>query len=77
MEYVDGENLNKYITDSRRLSEQESLTYVQETAKAIEFMHHNHMLHLDVKPLNIMRRNNGDVVLIDFGLSKGHGDSMF
>ena len=74
MEYVDGDNLNKYITGNRRLSEQESLTCVLETAKAIDFMHHNHMLHLDVKPLNIMRRNNGEVVLIDFGLSKQFND---
>lgn len=74
MEYVDGDNLNKFIADSRRLSEKEALTYVLETAKAIDFMHHNHMLHLDVKPLNIMRRNNGDVVLIDFGLSKQFND---
>ena len=33
-------------------------------------MHAHKMLHLDLKPGNLMLRRNGDVVLIDFGLSK-------
>ena len=33
------------------------------------------MLHLDLKPKNIMRNTNGQVYLIDFGLSKQYNDN--
>lgn len=36
-------------------------------------MHAQHMLHLDLKPLNVMRGEDGHIVLIDFGLSKCFG----
>lgn len=33
-------------------------------------MHSQKMLHLDLKPKNIMRRTDNTLFLIDFGLSK-------
>ena len=70
MEYIEGSNLNDYITQSNGLSEYDALCCVQSIAQAIDFMHEHKMLHLDVKPLNIMRRCSGELILIDFGLSK-------
>lgn len=70
MEYIEGENLNEFIQRKGMLSEKESLDYIVKIGEAISFMHENKMLHLDLKPMNIMRRNNGELVLIDFGLSK-------
>ena len=70
MEYIEGGCLNNYIQSNDGLSEQEALRGIEQIANALLFMHSNKMLHLDIKPLNIMRRSNGDWVLIDFGLSK-------
>ena len=70
MEYIDGGNLNDYIQSKGCLSEQESLENTVQILEALSCMHNNKMLHLDLKPLNIMRRASGDLVLIDFGLSK-------
>lgn len=70
MEYIEGGNLNEYIESNGCLSERESLKCISQIIEALSCMHNNWMLHLDLKPLNIMRRNNGDLVLIDFGLSK-------
>lgn len=70
MEYVDGETLNNYILSNGRLSDRESLTSISQIANALSFMHDNNVLHLDLNPHNIMRRKNGDLVLIDLGLSK-------
>lgn len=70
MEYIQGGSLQQYIADNGPLSEIESLRYIREVANALIYIHSQHMNHLDVKPGNILRRNNSDAVLIDFGLSK-------
>ena len=38
-------------------------------AQALDDLHRQHVVHLDVKPSNIMFRPDGEAVLIDFGLS--------
>src|SRR5476651_1434387 len=43
-------------------------------AHALDDLHRQHVIHLDVKPSNIMFRPNGAAVLIDFGLS--HHDQL-
>lgn len=71
MDYIDGQNLNEYIK-GRALSQDEAVAIIKEVAKALRYMHEEkHMLHLDLKPGNIMRRtSDGHIFLIDFGLSK-------
>lgn len=39
-------------------------------ATAIHHLHEQHVVHLDVKPSNVMTRESGEAVLIDFGLSR-------
>lgn len=70
MEYIDGVNLDKAIEAKSGLGEAESLAIMKQVCSAVSFMHNSKMLHLDIKPGNIMLRKNGDAVLIDFGLSK-------
>jgi serine/threonine protein kinase len=38
-------------------------------ADALDALHRQHVIHLDVKPSNILMRSTGEVVLVDFGLS--------
>ena len=70
MEYVDGESLDDYIKSKGRISEREVLSLLHEIGTALKHMHDNKMLHLDLKPKNIMRNKDGHLLLIDFGLSK-------
>ena len=70
MEYIDGESLNNYIERQHGISEQESISLIKKVASAVNYMHSNKMLHLDIKPSNIMLRKSGEPILIDFGLSK-------
>lgn len=77
MEYIGGGSLDDYITKNHGLKENEAIKIVKQIGSALSFMHKNKMLHLDLKPSNIMRKESGDVVLIDFGLSKqydGNGE---
>jgi nucleotide-binding universal stress UspA family protein len=39
-------------------------------AHALQDLHRQHVIHLDIKPSNIMFRPDGNAVLIDFGLSR-------
>ena len=70
MEYVDGGSLDAYVRSKGRLSERETLSLARQIGSALAFMHDNKMLHLDLKPKNIMLRADGTLCLIDFGLSK-------
>ena len=70
MEYLDGGNLDDYIRSKGRLGESEALGIFHQIAEALSYMHSHRMLHLDLKPKNVMRRSDGTVCLIDFGLSK-------
>lgn len=70
MEYIDGGSLDDYIKKSHGLKEDEAITFIKQISSALSFMHNNKMLHLDLKPSNIMMKKSGNIVLIDFGLSK-------
>lgn len=69
MEYLGDISLNKYIKEKKRLSEKECVEISSRIGDALQYMHGAMMLHLDLKPGNIMLYN-GEPVLIDFGLSK-------
>lgn len=75
MEYCGGGSLDDLIARRGCLPEAEALGYVGQISKALTFMHKHHMLHLDLKPGNVMLRSNGDAVLIDFGLSKQYDEN--
>lgn len=70
MEFIEGQNLDDYIRRRGGVPEAEALALVGQAGAALSYMHSRQMLHLDVKPKNIMRRTDGTVCLIDFGLSK-------
>lgn len=73
MEYLTGGNLDQHILSHGKLSCREVLDIAIQIGEALKCMHAQHMLHLDLKPLNVMRGEDGHIVLIDFGLSKCFG----
>ena len=75
MEYVEGGSLNDYIEVCGQIPEEESLRYTRTIGTALDYMHGHNMVHLDIKPSNIMITKDGDVALIDFGLSKQYDEN--
>lgn len=71
MDYIEGQDLNDYVK-SGPIGADEATNIIKAVADALIYMHEtHHMLHLDLKPGNIMRRaSDGHIFLIDFGLSK-------
>ncbi|WP_308411351.1 serine/threonine protein kinase, partial [Cylindrospermopsis raciborskii] len=71
MEYIKGIPLSKYIEKNGQLTEVLALKYIDQISQAIECVHKDNYLHRDIKPDNILLRNNyKDTVLIDFGLAR-------
>jgi serine/threonine-protein kinase len=69
MKYLDGGSLADRIRHSS-LSEENALSIIREVADALKTIHANNLLHLDIKPANILFDDYGRAVLIDFGVSK-------
>lgn len=72
MDFVKGDTLSQYIRDhGRPLPEARALKYIRQLCQALQIVHENNLLHLDVKPGNMMLNEEEDnIVLIDFGASK-------
>lgn len=52
------------------VTEQDALRYVERIAGALQVVHSAGLLHRDLKPPNVMLRDDDDVALIDFGLAR-------
>ena len=76
MEYIDGCSLHNYVERKGKLNEEEAIGIIRRVANALKEMHGKRMLHMDVKPLNIMVCKNGRIVLIDFGGAHKYNDSL-
>lgn len=76
MEYLPGGSLNDYVNKRDGLPEREAIKCIRQIGSALLYLHTNKMLHLDVKPANIMRSDTtGALKLIDFGLAKRYVDN--
>jgi serine/threonine-protein kinase len=70
LEYVAGGSLADRL-GRERLEPKEVVRVVAEVAAGLDALHRRELLHRDVKPSNILLREDGSAVLTDFGLAKG------
>lgn len=75
MQYLKGGNLDDRIKAKGYLTEDVAMQIFSQICVAIRFMHDNRMLHLDLKPKNVMFDDRGNAKIIDFGLSKQYNDT--
>jgi len=69
MEFVTGRSV-KGLLEKTPLPPGEVATIGAKVAFALHDVHRQHVIHLDIKPSNIILRHNGEAALIDFGLSR-------
>ena len=70
-EYIDGQSLEDEIKECGKLCEADVISILEDVLPVLKFIHENHVVHRDLKPDNLIRRrDNGKIVLIDFGAVK-------
>ena len=78
MEYISGESLEKKIAqaEDRRLAEGDVIRIMKKAAEGIIEAHARNVIHRDLKPRNIMEADDGQVKILDFGISHRLSRSM-
>ncbi|HSN01189.1 MAG TPA: serine/threonine-protein kinase [Rudaea sp.] len=69
MEYVDGMPLSRWL-EANRPSLAQRLRLFQELCEAVHHAHQNLIVHSDLKPANVMVRQDGTPALLDFGIAR-------
>lgn len=75
MDYLGGGTLQDIVQAHGALSVSVASGYIRQVVSALDYIHGRNLLHLDVKPSNIMLNDSGEVVLVDFGVSKRYDES--
>ncbi|UCH94555.1 MAG: SUMF1/EgtB/PvdO family nonheme iron enzyme [Candidatus Aminicenantes bacterium] len=71
MEYIEGNSLEQILAESKegKLKETEVIDIMQQMAQGLKETHKNNVIHRDIKPANIMVTPEGQVKILDFGIS--------
>lgn len=69
-EFIEGHDLNEEVFSGKQLSEGYVIKLLQDILEVLAFVHGHRVIHRDIKPSNIRRRQDGKIVLIDFGAVK-------
>jgi serine/threonine protein kinase len=75
-EFIEGHDLGLEVSPGKQLSESYVIKLLQDVLEILVFVHQQNVIHRDIKPPNIRRRNDGKVVLIDFGAVKQVGTML-
>ncbi|OQY58827.1 MAG: serine/threonine protein kinase [Desulfobacteraceae bacterium 4572_88] len=70
MEFLEGDDLQKYTKKSNLLPMRKVLDYIADIADALDYAHAKGIVHRDIKPANIMLLKKGMVKITDFGIAR-------
>jgi serine/threonine protein kinase len=81
MEFIGGENLlkgleNRHNRGLRGLDLEELMNISRQLCEIVGYLHSQGVIHRDIKPENIKQMENGQIVLLDFGLAKNSTTSL-
>ena len=76
MEYILGDSLKQYRRICGKLRKKEMLLWMIKICKVLDEIHQQGIIHMDLKPENIMLTRTGKVYLIDFGTALFEGEKL-
>lgn len=77
MELVEGEPLNAVLERQGPLPLEEAIEIVRQVGAALDYAHAGLAIHRDIKPANLIRRPDGTVKILDFGLARLMAHSQY
>lgn len=76
MEYVDGIDLARLVTEQGPLEVGQALDYIVQTARGLEHAHAQGVVHRDIKPANLLLDKQGTIKILDMGLARFQEESI-
>ena len=78
MEYVEGKSLSELKIEhkGKRLPEEKVKELALKIAKGMGYAHDRNVIHKDIKPQNIMVKEDGQIKIMDFGIAESVRTSM-
>ncbi|CUG90027.1 protein kinase, putative [Bodo saltans] len=70
LEYVAGGSLQSLVNTFGWFGENVVKIYTMQILQGLEYLHHQHVVHGDIKPANILVSDKGQIKLTDFGTGK-------
>lgn len=70
MDYCDGKPLDKYVEEGSEVSPRRIFQIYTALINALEHVHHQGIIHGDLKPSNILVHSDGTPILLDFGSAR-------
>ncbi len=70
MPYLQGPTLKQRLAQAGRLALPEALSIARQLAEALDYVHHEGVIHRDVKPANVLFDGSGHAVLTDLGIAR-------
>lgn len=72
MDYIEGESLDKILTEYGPQPEDKVVTWAMQIADALAYLHSQRppIIYRDMKPANVMLKPEGNIKIIDFGIAR-------
>lgn len=72
MEYVRGRTLKQLILQRGALQKEEAVEIMKQLISAVAHAHENNIIHRDIKPQNVLVKDDGTIKITDFGIALAH-----
>ncbi len=70
MEYLEGDDLDKYTKKKNLLPMRRVIDYIADIAEGLDYAHQKGIVHRDIKPANIMLIKGNKIKITDFGIAR-------
>jgi eukaryotic-like serine/threonine-protein kinase len=77
MECVEGQDLSKWVKSNKLHDKEIALQWLRKIASILSYIHNKKYFHRDIKPGNIMLKDNGELSLIDYGIVREITDTVY